>query len=324
MLRSWQQVWRSGPGPLKAKDIIALFGKGMLMGMADLVPGVSGGTVAFVTGIYESFLEAIASINKDLLKMLLKLQIKDALSQAHLRVILPILCGILFSIFSLARLMHYLMTDHPVPTWGAFLGLIFASIFVVGKHIQNFFAVKSLSAVFVGAILGYLAVSLIPVTTPYDNWFIFLCGIIGITAMLLPGISGSFLLLILGKYEYITELVKDPFNWQNFSTLLIFTCGTITGLLGFSKILNYCLKHYHNTTMAFLTGILIGTLKKIWPWKEVLESKIVRGKVRVLKEANILPTELSNEVILTIVLIIIGFVGIMLLEKSHTRKISQS
>ena len=162
-------------------------------------------------------------------------------------------------------------------------------------------------------------VSLIPVETPMDSWFIYLCGVIGITAMLLPGLSGSFLLLILGKYEFITGAVKSPFAEGNFIILLTFVAGTFTGLLGFSRILNYFLKNYHSQTMAFLTGILIGSMKKVWPWKETLETVVVRGKVKILREANIMPDAINDQTAMAIILALIGFTVIIYLEKSASK-----
>ena len=164
-----------------------------------------------------------------------------------------------------------------------------------------------------------MMVSLIPVDTPDAFWFIYLCGIIGITAMILPGLSGSFLLLILGKYEYITGALKNPFAEGAPLILIVFLMGTATGLLSFSKILNFFMKNYRVKTMAFLTGILIGSMKKVWPWKEVLESKIVRGKTKIIREMNIMPTEFNNEVVVAIALMLIGFIFVLVLEKKSTK-----
>jgi putative membrane protein len=158
------------------------------------------------------------------------------------------------------------------------------------------------------------------VSTPDDYWFIYLCGIIGITAMILPGISGSFLLLILGKYEYITGALKNPFEEGALVLIGIFLCGTVTGLLGFSKVLNYFMKNFRENTMAFLTGILIGSMKKVWPWKEVLESKMIRGKVRVIRDANIFPDNFTFETNMAFALIIVGFITVLFLESKSRQR----
>lgn len=313
-MKTWKDVWYSGPGPRTLKNGGILYSKGLIMGAADLIPGVSGGTVAFITGIYHDLLAAVSSINKEVFKDLITLRWKDALSKVHLRFLFPLAFGILSSIFGLARVMHFLMNDHPIPTWGLFFGLIAASIVVIGKELPSFFSVKNLGWVSVGAVFAWVIVSLIPVTTPDAFWFIFLCGIIGITAMILPGLSGSFLLLILGKYEFITGAVKNPFDIDNIMILLIFFCGTVTGLLGFSKFLNFCLKKYHDTTMGILTGILIGSMKKVWPWKEVIETKLIRGKLRILRDANILPGEMNTASLLALGLMVVGFIAVLLLD----------
>lgn len=318
--KSWKDVWNAGPGPRSSYEMVKLYAKGFAMGTADLIPGVSGGTIAFITGIYEGLLEAIASIDKNFFKNLLSLNIKEALSGLHLRFILPVGFGIVTAILGLARLMHFLLNEHPIPTWGAFFGLIAASIIVIWKQLEKPFSILSLSFISLGAIVAWVLVSLIPVTTPETWWFIYLCGVIGITAMILPGISGSFLLLILGKYEYITGAVKNPFLIDNITIIGIFLCGTITGLLGFSKTLNWFLKNYHIQTMAFLTGILIGSMKKVWPWKEVLESVEIRGKIKVLRDTNIIPQEMNGESLLAISLIVIGFVAVMAMELYSKKK----
>lgn len=318
--KSWKDVWNAGPGPRSSYEMVKLYAKGFAMGTADLIPGVSGGTIAFITGIYEGLLEAIASIDKNFFKNLLSLNIKEALSGLHLRFILPVGFGIVTAILGLARLMHFLLNEHPIPTWGAFFGLIAASIIVIWKQLEKPFSILSLSFISLGAIVAWVLVSLIPVTTPETWWFIYLCGVIGITAMILPGISGSFLLLILGKYEYITGAVKNPFLIDNITIIGIFLCGTITGLLGFSKTLNWFLKNYHLQTMSFLTGILIGSMKKVWPWKEVLESVEIRGKIKVLRDTNIIPQEMNGESLLAISLIVIGFVAVMAMELYSKKK----
>ncbi|MCP4911736.1 MAG: DUF368 domain-containing protein [Oligoflexia bacterium] len=321
---SWKEAWLASPGPQTKKDYIIVFIKAFCMGIADIIPGVSGGTIAFITGIYESLLNAVSSINRRALSAALKFDFKSALSILHIRFILPVGIGIVSAILLLSNLMNYLMKEHTILTWSAFFGLIAASIIVIFRELDNHWAPKNLISIVVGIIFGYAMVSLIPVETPSEWWFIYLCGVIGITAMILPGLSGSFLLLILGKYEYITGAIKNVTKfidfWDNLQILLIFVCGTATGLLGFSNILNWFLKHHRSATMAFLTGILIGSMKKVWPWKEVLESVVIRGKTRVIKEVNIFPAEMTNEVIFAFILIILCFVAVLYLDKVREKK----
>jgi putative membrane protein len=316
---SLKKAIMSTPGPKTGAELITLFAKAFCMGCADLIPGVSGGTVAFITGIYEDLLGAVSSLNKDFFFAILKLDIKKALSIVHFRVLVPIALGMLTAIFSLARVMHYLINEHAILTWSMFFGLIAASIVVIFKELENPKDIKNIVSLVCGSIFAWLMVSLIPVETPMDSWFVYLCGVIGITAMLLPGLSGSFLLLILGKYEFITGAVKSPFVEGNFIILLTFAAGSLTGLLGFSRILNYFLKNYRSVTMAFLTGILIGSMKKVWPWKETLETVVVRGKVKILREANIMPESFNTQTMFAVALALIGFGLIIYLEKSASK-----
>lgn len=313
-MSTWNESFMSSPGPREKKDFFFLYLKAFCMGIADLIPGVSGGTIAFITGIYESLLEAVASVNKDFFTAVLKLDLKRAISIVHIRFLLPLIFGILSAIFLLARLMHYLMNEHPIPTWATFFGLIAASIVVIFKQLEAPMRFGNLVSLVVGIIFAWFMVSLIPVETPTAPWFIYLCGIIGISAMILPGLSGSFLLLILGKYEFITGAVKSPFAEGNLSILLTFVAGSLTGVVGFTRILNWFMRNLRSQTMAFLTGILIGSMKKVWPWKEVLETKVVRGKIRILRDANIIPDSFDQQVMIAIILSIIGFVTVLLLE----------
>ncbi len=311
------------PGPRTKSEYLKLYCKGFCMGTADLIPGVSGGTIAFITGIYENLLDAITSINKDFFVKVLTLKWAEALAQVHIRFLVPLAFGMITAILSLARLMHYLINHQPIPTWAAFFGLIAASTIVIWKDIDKPFKPQNFFFIVLGAVIAWVLVSLIPVTTPFEWWFIYLCGVIGITAMILPGLSGSFLLLILGKYEYITGAIKNPFLVENMATIGIFLCGTISGLLGFSKILNYFMKHYRAQTMSVLTGILIGSMKKVWPWKEVIETRIVRGKVKVLRDANVFPSEIGTETYIAIALIILGFISVLLMENYGSKRQSE-
>lgn len=317
--KNWKEAINASPGPKTKYDFLILYLKAFCMGVADLIPGVSGGTIAFITGIYEGMLDAVSSVNKRSLAALLRLDFKGFLSVVHIRFLIPLFGGILSAVFLLARLMHYLISEKPIPTWATFFGLIGASIIVIFRELDHPKAAKNLIPLVVGAVFAWIMVSLIPVNTPTDSWFIYLCGVIAITAMILPGLSGSFLLLILGKYEFITGAVKSPFSDGHMIILLTFVAGTVTGIMGFTRILNWFLKHYRSQTMAFLTGILIGSMKKVWPWKEILETKVIRGKVRVLRDANIMPHEFNAQVALAIILCITGFVAVLWME-SKSRK----
>jgi putative membrane protein len=314
-----EEVW-TAKFPHGKKASLFLYLKGVSMGIADLIPGVSGGTIAFISGIYDQLIDAINSMNKEFFTNFLSFRFKAAFNILHTKFILILLSGILTSILGLAHVMHYVLTVHPLPTWGFFFGLTISSIILLYKEVGGVKSLVNSFYLLLGIALGYVCVSLIPVNTPDAKWFIFLCGMIGITAMILPGISGSFLLLILGKYEYITGALKDLFNWQSIYICTVFTLGIIAGLFSFSKTLRYFLKVHRQATMLFLTGLLVGTLKKIWPWKEVVESVMVNGKLRVLREANRLPELFDGEFYLTLALMVFGFVLILILEALGTRK----
>jgi len=309
---SWKQIF-DGPGPRTLKEGLLLFSKGLCMGCADIVPGVSGGTVALITGIYSQLLHAISSVN-DTLAKLVRFRFSEAAASLHLRFLVWLLGGIGLAIVGLAHLMHYLLEEQPVPTWGLFFGLIAASILVVGRHIEEWPGKGGIAFV-AGAVGAFFLVGMIPVSTPETFAFIFFSGMIAICAMILPGISGSFLLLILGKYQFITGAIKDPFQVESLIIIAVFGCGCVVGLLGFSKLLSFLLDRYYNITMALLTGLMLGSMRKIWPWKEVLDSIIIRGKTHVLSTANILPTQLDGEFYLTLSLSVVGFLLVMVLQK---------
>ncbi|MBF0287540.1 MAG: DUF368 domain-containing protein [SAR324 cluster bacterium] len=321
-INTWKDAWDASPGPHNKKEYQMLFLKGFCMGSADIIPGVSGGTIAFITGIYSHWLAAIASINLVFIKRFVSFDWKGALAEVHVRFLCALLLGIGVAILSTARLMHYLITEQPVLTWSLFFGLILASIFVVGKEIDDWKG-SSLAFVGVGAVSAYVIVGLIPVTTPETWWFILFSGIIAICAMVLPGISGSFILLILGKYEFITGAIKNPFNVDNIMVMALFGGGCVVGIIGFSRILKFFLSHYRNATMGILTGFMIGAMRKVWPWKEVLEAKVIRNKVHVLQEQNIFPAQFDSQVIFAIALMMVGFAFVMILEKfSQSTRVS--
>ncbi len=288
------------------------------MGMCDIIPGISGGTIAFITGIYEKLVHSITLFNKSFFLKLITLKIKEALKPIPLDFLIPLFSGIMIAIFSAAKLVHFLLEYYAIYTWSLFFGLILASVFHLSKEIDFKNIKQSLFFIF-GVSIGFVIVGLIPVSTPENYLFIFFSGIIGITAMILPGISGSFILLILGKYEYITGAVKAPFAEGNLLILSIFAIGCLIGLLSFSKLLNILLERFKPQMFALLTGFILGALRKIWPWKEILEAKIIRGKTHIVSEANTLPS-LSNETYLAISICLISFVAVMAILSLEKRK----
>jgi putative membrane protein len=301
-------------GPSSYRDGLVLYLKGMLMGIADLIPGVSGGTIAFITGIYDDVLGGISSYNISFVKKFFSRDFKLAIEESSTKFLIVLFSGILTSVFLFARLMHFLMNNYAVFTWSLFFGLIIASIFTLFKSTKNVFGFN-LVWLFLGGAFAYTVVSLVPVTTPESNLFIFFCGFISIMAMILPGLSGSFLLLILGKYQFITGAIKNPFNAENIIIMGVFATGATLGLTLFSRFLKYLLNKFHDQTMIFLVGVLIGSLKKVWPWKKTLESVVIRGKTKILSEEHFIPTKIDSEVVTAIGLMLVGFLIVFFMER---------
>lgn len=245
------------------------------MGAADIVPGVSGGSIALVTKIYEELLGSIKSIDMDALRLLASLQLKEFWKHINGSFLLTLMLGILSAIFSLSKLITFLMTDHPIPLWSFFCGLILISALIILRDIEkwNIFAILVIP---LGAYLAYQITEIPPVNTPDALWFTFIAGAIAICAMILPGISGSFLLLILGQYEQILLAVNE----RNILTIAVFGTGCIVGLLSFSRVISFLLKHYHAITIAFLSGFMLGSINKIWPWKRILSYRISSSGVQ--------------------------------------------
>ncbi|MCK5809306.1 DUF368 domain-containing protein [bacterium] len=315
---NFKQAFMASPGPKSWKEAFILFLKGLTMGGADIIPGVSGGTMALITGIYEQLLEAIRSIDMQTVKHLLKGEISAAIAGVHIRFLAALLSGIAVAIISLARIMHYLLTTHESYTFGLFFGMIAASIVVIGRQVK--WNPKSIVSGILGAVSAWLIVGLIPVETPTSLIFIMFSGFIAICAMILPGISGAFLLLIMGKYEFITGALKNPFGHASSgdSSLLIifvFLIGAFFGITLFARFLKWLLSKYHTVTLAFLTGLMGGSMRRIWPWKGDVVTKMIREKVHVISESNVLPSHINTAFFVVIALMIVGFLVVYYLEK---------
>ena len=311
---TWKEAFLASPGPDSFNGAGVLSLKGLCMGSADVIPGVSGGTIALITGIYEDLIRALKSLDSTMVSKLLKFDLKGALMRIHIRFLLALFAGIGAAIISLARLMNFLINHYPVFTWSLFFGLIAASILVVSRQVA-YWKLRTGISLAVGIAVAAFIMNLIPLQTPDALWFIFLCGIIAICAMILPGISGAFILLILGKYEFITATLKNPFLLHNFIIIIVFCLGCAVGLLSFSRLLNYFLTRFRALTMAFLTGLMVGAMPKIWPWKQILATEIIRGKTHVTYGSNIIPAAVNTEVLAAIGLAIIGFVAVMVIER---------
>lgn len=291
----------SQPPPRSLKDYLQIMLIGMAMGIADLIPGVSGGTMAFVLGIYDELLDAIKSFNLKLLQLAAKLKFREALAQIPWPFLIPLGVGLLGAVLTMARTMRFLLENQPIYLFSFFFGLVLASILTVGMTVRwSPTAVVSLIA---GTVAAYLIVGLVPLRMPHDPLTLFLSGAVAIMAMILPGISGSFILLILGQYAYVLDAVAD----FQVLTVLPVAAGAVVGLLLFVRLLSWLLHHYHTVTVAALVGFLVGSLRKIWPWKEVLETGLDRhGEIIAIRERNILPA-LGGEIGIALLLCIAGF-----------------
>jgi putative membrane protein len=304
------------PATFRSRGVLAL--KGMLMGAADVVPGVSGGTIAFITGIYDTLLAAISSFDLRWFRLVFTGRIREAYDAIPWGFLLPLVAGIALSIFSLARGVSFLLTNHPQELWSFFFGLVLASTWIVASGItpRRLPFWLFLSA---GAIGSYLLVGLIPVATPSAFWFTFLSGSVAATAMILPGISGSFILVLLSQYQRLLEAVKN----LDLNVLIWFVAGAFLGLISFSRFLKWLLSRYSLPTLAVLCGFMLGSLRKVWPYQEVLESAQFHDKVVVLKTRNVLPVDAGSEVVLHFLLMVAGFllvVGISVLARRAQKK----
>ena len=287
------------------------------MGAADAVPGVSGGTIALITGIYERLIASIQSFDLKFIEFIRQLKIKAAWEYVNGRFLVTVLLGISVSLIALARIITSLIINHPIQIWSFFLGLILISSFSVLRQITKW-QINHLVFLLVGAVIAYYITAITPSQTPETIWFIFIAGAIAICAMILPGISGAFLLLILGKYEYIYSALRD----FNLTIIAVFVSGCVVGILSFSRAVSWMLKHFHDSTIAVLSGFMIGSLNKIWPWKRtILFRENSAGKQVPLIEENIFPGDYFGQtgndpfILQAILFIALGIFIVVVIEK---------
>ena len=298
------------PMERKLKDYAVLALKGMGMGAADVVPGVSGGTIAFIVGIYDELINSIKSINLHAGRLLCKGRLREFWKTINGNFLFFLLLGIGISVFSLAKLITYLLETEPVLVWSFFFGLVLASTWFVSKDIKEW-NWKTVSGFLVGAVVAFYITVATPTETPSNLFFIFFCGVIAICAMILPGISGSFILVLLGKYFYIMEAVET----LDLVVLGVFAVGCFLGITSFSHVLSYALRRFRNVTLAVLSGFMLGSLNKVWPWKAQVK-ELVEGQTIVV-EQNVLPGESLTE---GVVLMLTGFILVYVLEKISAKK----
>jgi putative membrane protein len=301
-------------------DYLIISLKGMAMGAADVVPGVSGGTIAFISGIYEELIGSLNNINFSLLKNLKNEGFKSTWKKVNGPFLLALLSGVFVSIISLAKGVEWLLENHPILLWSFFFGLVLASIIYIGKQIKiKPSDYKLFLAMAVGAVVAYLITTLNPAETSDTNLFLFYAGALAICAMILPGISGSFILVIIGAYGPVLEAL----NSRNLKMILIFGAGAVVGLLSFSKLLKWFFEKYHRLTLAVITGFMIGSMNKIWPWKIALTFRTNSKGVKIpLNEESISPFNFEGDpqLLQAIGLMVFGVLIILILEKISTKK----
>lgn len=291
--------------------------KGVAMGAADIVPGVSGGSIAFITGIYGELLGSINSFNAENLKLLLKFKFLDFYKAVNGSFLLSLLLGIMTSIFSMSSLITYLMSDHPIPLWSFFCGLILISAFLILKDITRWH-LGVILALLAGTLIAYFITELPPTGTPDALWFTFVSGAIAICAMILPGISGSFILLIMGQYEPILEAVNN----REILTLAVFALGCVVGILSFSRVVSWLLRKYHALTIGLLAGFMLGSVNELWPWKIVTAYRTSSsGDEKPFLTENILPgtyleqTGLQPQILFAVASFVFGIFLVLGIER---------
>jgi len=316
---------------------ISLILKGMAMGMAEVIPGVSGGTIAFITGIYEKLIHTIkAFLGTTVWRTLSRDGFSETWKAGNLGFLLPLLLGMGAGLVSGVFLISDLLERYPPIVWAFFFGLIIASAIFVGRQIEKW-SLQHVAAVALAAIVAYLITTVSPAEGPQTAWFVFLSGAIAISALILPGVSGSFILLLLGMYQFVIGSVKEFLQTFSFDTLIViffFGLGCLVGLGTFSRILSWMFKHYRDLTLATLTGFMIGSLNKIWPWRKPVLAMTESGEIvrpgpgvemdKIIQEVNQLPAQYAAEVgepFLwgALVMMLIGFSIVFVLERVGSR-----
>ena len=286
------------------------------MGIANVIPGVSGGTIALITEIYEELINSLKSFDTKAVRLIISLDLSGFIQHTNLYFLLAVFGGSIASVFSIANLFKYLFLYYPILIWAFFFGLIIASIYFVGKRIQQWKG-SSIISLIIGTTVA-LSLSFITPTSENSNlFFVFLCGIIGISGMILPGLSGSFILILMGNYEL---LMVTAVTELNIILLAVFFLGSAFGIISFSHILSWVLKYYKDATLALLTGFILGSLSIIWPWKRIANSIILNGKEKVIAYDWYLPSNFDQETILAILLIVAGILFVYSLENFAPNK----
>ena len=296
--------------PRRAKEYAGLVARGFAMGSADVVPGVSGGTMAFILGIYEELINSIRTIARpEFLRPLSKGRLLEAFRAINGGFLLAVGSGIILAILTLAKAIEWALENHPIWVWSFFFGLVLASVVTVARRVAKWNPLLFFYSI-AGAVGAWIFVGLVPVQTPETWWFLFLAGAIAICAMILPGISGAFLLLLLGKYDYVLGAVND----RNIEPIFWVVLGALVGIVSFAQVLGWLFRRFHDPTVAALTGLMVGSLRKVWPWKEDVAWILGRHAERVpTVQRNVLP-DVGGEVVVALLVGLAGLVLVMILE----------
>ncbi|MFO8011192.1 MAG: DUF368 domain-containing protein [Dehalococcoidia bacterium] len=294
------------------KEYFLLILKGMGVGAANVIPGVSGGTVALITGIFERLINSIKSFDFTAARLLLSGRFRDFATHTNLLFLTTVFIGVAIAIVALARILEPLFDDHPIYIWSFFFGLILASVYFVGKTV-NRWSLRVIISFVAGAACA-LAVSLISNMAGGNDavWYVFICGIVAICSMILPGLSGSYVLLLMGNYELV---VIDAVNEFDLGVLIPLIAGAIVGLVSFSRLLSWVFRTFRNMTIALLTGFIFGSLAMLWPWKEEVTRVLKDGTETVVRYDRYFPDSFTGEVVAAIGLMIAGIVVIWGFEK---------
>lgn len=301
----------------KRRDYAILMFKGFTMGMADIIPGISGGTIAFLLGIYEDLIGSIKSLDLKFLQLLCRFKIKEAFSSVAWQFLAALFTGIGGAILILSKLISWLILNKPVLIYSFFFGLILATIPIIARIIKQW-TFSKIIVVLLSACGTYFFVGMVPLVTPQAPWFLFISGAIAISAMILPGISGAFILVLLGKYQFILDAV----NHRDVYSLGIFLLGVGVGIVSFVRVLSWLFKKYHDLTVAIITGVIMGSLRKIWPWREITEFITTsHGKIIPIVEINIFPSQFNGDVMSAVAIMLAGFILALGLNSSSDGKL---
>ncbi len=288
--------------------------KGMAMGAANVIPGVSGGTIALITGIFERLIDAIKSFDLKAINLLLKGKFKEFAQHIDLWFLVSVFLGVGVAIVSLARLFKFLFENYPVYIWAFFFGLVLASVYFVGKSVQKW-NLSSIISFIIGSAIAIAISVLTPASENSSMIYLFICGIVAICSMIIPGLSGSFVLILMGNYQLVMINAVSEFNMK---VLLPVAAGAGLGLIGFSHFLSWLLKKYHNQTIAMLTGFVLGSLGILWPWKETI-TQTFGEKVKTIGYDWFIP-KADSEFFIAVVFIILGIASIWLTETLGSKK----